>query len=64
MPLQYPPKRVGPSLGLALDNQDIVHNYVQKYVTFTTKLDALTLRNKPIIGNILKLEIITVFTSA
>ena len=32
-----------PSLALALDNQDIPHNYVQQSVIFTTILDALTL---------------------
>ncbi|CDN14917.1 hypothetical protein RintRC_2910 [Richelia intracellularis] len=52
MPLHFPPKgrwrslRLGtkcPSLAIALDNQDILHNYVQQSVIFTTKLDALTL---------------------
>ncbi|NRB07264.1 MAG: hypothetical protein HRU34_08390 [Richelia sp.] len=32
-----------PSLAFALDNQDILHNYVQESVIFTTKLDGLTL---------------------
>ncbi|NRB08071.1 MAG: hypothetical protein HRU34_13330, partial [Richelia sp.] len=32
-----------PSLAFALDNQDMLHNYVQQSVIFTTKLDALTL---------------------
>ncbi|NRB09664.1 MAG: hypothetical protein HRU34_23090 [Richelia sp.] len=32
-----------PSLEFALDNQDILHNYVQPCVILTTKLDALTL---------------------
>ncbi|NRB09937.1 MAG: hypothetical protein HRU34_24725 [Richelia sp.] len=31
------------ALAFALDNQDILHNYVQKSVIFTTKIDALTL---------------------
>ncbi|NRB09461.1 MAG: hypothetical protein HRU34_21850 [Richelia sp.] len=35
-----PPQR---ALAFALDNQDILHNYVQQSVSFTTKLDALTL---------------------
>ncbi|NRB08597.1 MAG: hypothetical protein HRU34_16590 [Richelia sp.] len=52
MPLQYPPKgrwrslRLGtkcPSLAFALENQDIIHNPVQKSVISTTKLYALTL---------------------
>ncbi|CDN09739.1 hypothetical protein RintRC_6487 [Richelia intracellularis] len=30
-------------MALALDNQDIPHNYVQQSVILTTKLDALTL---------------------
>ncbi|CDN13123.1 hypothetical protein RintRC_5713 [Richelia intracellularis] len=30
-------------MAFALDNQDMPHNYVQKSVIFTTKLDALTL---------------------
>ncbi|CDN13208.1 Mobile element protein [Richelia intracellularis] len=30
-------------MALALDNQDIPHNYVQQSVIFTTILDALTL---------------------
>ena len=31
------------ALAFALDNQEILHNYVQQSVIFTTKLDALTL---------------------
>ncbi|NRB08973.1 MAG: hypothetical protein HRU34_18875 [Richelia sp.] len=62
MPLQYPPKgrwrslRLGtkcPSLALALENQDIPHNYVQQSVIFTTKLDALTLLYKPYVKKII-----------
>ncbi|CDN09619.1 hypothetical protein RintRC_3830 [Richelia intracellularis] len=30
-------------MAFALDNQDIDHNYLQQFVIFTTKLDALTL---------------------
>ncbi|CDN13005.1 hypothetical protein RintRC_1024 [Richelia intracellularis] len=30
-------------MALAPDNQDTIHNNAQKPVTFTTKLDALTL---------------------
>ncbi|CDN11514.1 hypothetical protein RintRC_4709 [Richelia intracellularis] len=30
-------------MAFALDNQDILHNYVQQSVILTTKLDALTL---------------------
>ncbi|CDN14845.1 hypothetical protein RintRC_1184 [Richelia intracellularis] len=45
MPLQYPPK----AEAFALDNQDIVHNYVQQSVIFTKKLDALTLIVIPLV---------------
>ncbi|CDN12874.1 hypothetical protein RintRC_7729 [Richelia intracellularis] len=30
-------------MALAVDNQNILHNYVQQSVIFTTKLDALPL---------------------
>ena len=41
--LDLPPLTPQRALAFALDNQDILHNYVQKSVILTTKLDALTL---------------------
>ncbi|CDN10687.1 hypothetical protein RintRC_0651 [Richelia intracellularis] len=35
-------------MALALDNQDIPYNYVQKSVIFIRKLDALTLGFHPV----------------